>query len=189
MKNDYLVNIVKYMLNVKSVYASRKEIFKILISDPHYPSLESISTILSYYGITGNAYIADFNHIKGLKNIIIHSNKNGGHFYILKKQNDNFIYLYDGRNIKLTFEQFKELWDGITLVINDRVEVTNTHILSKLNIFIITCLIFLYIYSLIITSYKFLLFLDSIGLILSYLLLNKQFFSFAEMPFCIKGKK
>lgn len=189
MRISYLVNIVKYMLDTRSIYASRKEIFKILTSDPEYPSLESISAILSYYGITSNAYITDFNHIKELNNPIIHSNENGGHFYILKEQRDNLVYLYDGKNIKLTLKQFEDLWDGIILVTDNNIMVTNTCFPPLLKIFIIVSLIIIYVYSLYISSYKSLLLLDGIGLTLSYLLLNKQLFSFANMPFCIQGKK
>ncbi len=189
MRISYLINIVKYMLDIRSIHASRKEIFKILTSDPEYPSLESISAILSYYGITSNAYITDFNHIKELNDLIIHSNENGGHFYILKEQRDNLVYLYDGKNIKLTLKQFKDLWDGIILVTDNNIKVTNTYYPPLLKIFIIVNLIIIYVYSLYISSYKYLLLLDGIGLTLSYLLLNKQLFSFSNIPFCIQGKK
>ena len=111
------------------------------------------------------------------------------HKIISCDQRDNLVHLYDGKDIKLTLKQFKDLWDGIILVTDNKIKVTNTYFPPLLKIFIIVNLIIIYVYSLYISSYKSLLLLDGIGLILSYLLLNKQLFSFAKVPFCIQGKK
>ena len=116
MINKYIIDIIKYMLSRNSIYASRKNIYKVLCSDPTYPSLASVSSTLSFFGLKTNAFITDLEHLKLYKDVIVHLKNADGHFFVMIKIDDNNIILYDGKNTPLTINEFKNLWDGVLLI-------------------------------------------------------------------------
>lgn len=113
----YMITIIQYVLSAYKIRGKRSDIYKILYSDPTFPSAVAIINTLSYYGIRINAYKADFQQIVKNDNIMIaHCRVNEGRFYIIKEILDDYIVLYDGNNHKIPSNEFLDRWDGIVLV-------------------------------------------------------------------------
>lgn len=190
MTNKYIIDIIKYMLSRNSIYASRKNIYRVLYSDPTYPSLASVSSTLSYFGVKTNAFITDFEHLKSYKDVIVHLKNADGYFFVMRKIDDNNIILYDGMNKLLTINEFKQLWDGI-LLIPDSVVISKVP--KKLFKYILPLITIMFImaYCLFVTGTKssIMIFGDFIGGICSFMLFNQYLYDFIGNPFCKIGKK
>lgn len=115
MKRVYLIKELSYLLKILNVDTDRRTLKKVLLSDPFYPCLASISKTLSFYGVENEAYLADEKHLKGLKNVIIHTTEENGHFYILKEYSTDYVSLYDGVDKTISSSEFFSMWDGIIL--------------------------------------------------------------------------
>lgn len=57
---EYMITIIQYVLSAYKIRGKRSDIYKILYSDPTFPSAVAIIKTLSYFGIHTNAYKADF---------------------------------------------------------------------------------------------------------------------------------
>ena len=58
MRNGYIIDVVEEILFLNDIHTNRKELFKVLVSSPVFPSLAAISQTLSYYGLHNNAFVA-----------------------------------------------------------------------------------------------------------------------------------
>lgn len=116
MENLYLLNIILFLLHTEGIRIKRSTLIKVLLSCPSYPSLASVSQTLSYFGLKNNAFLTDLEHLENLRNVIVHTREDNGHFYILKEYYANSVSLYDGADIKLCVSEFLAIWDGIIIM-------------------------------------------------------------------------
>lgn len=190
MTNKYIIDIIKYMLSRNEIYASRKNIYKVLCSDSTYPSLASVSSTLSYFGVKTNAFITDLEHLKSYKDVIVHLKNADGHFFVMRKIDDNNIILYDGVNKPLTINEFKNLWDGVLLIPD---AVATSKISKNLFKYILPFMAIMVImaYCLFVTDNKssIMIFGDFFGGICSIMLFNQYLYDFIANPFCKIGNK
>ena len=66
MDNKYIVDILYYMLKQQGIHAYREDVCIALYSSPNFPSLASISQSLSIFGVCGEAFLTDLDHLKTL---------------------------------------------------------------------------------------------------------------------------
>ena len=191
MDRMYLIKELSFLLKVSNVKINRSLLIKELLSDPCYPSLLSISKTLIFFGVENESYIVDIDHLSSLKNVIVHTTDENGHFYVLKGCCKDDVYLYDGNDKTIPKSEFLSIWNGVTLKIN-RVHQdyypSNNHTLS---IFFAT-LFLLVVSSISILQDKMILalfFLNIIGLALAGTLLKKQMYNYDTIPFCMRGTK
>lgn len=191
MENRYLIDILQYILKTLSVSVKRKDIYKILFSDPSYPSLASISSTLSYFGIRNNAFLTDIEHLKGLKNIFIHTREDHGHFYILKNISDESVILYDGKNKIISIKEFIQRWDGVILMLGKKTEVSFAPKTYPRNILMYVSFIAIILYCNFILPHNLAVtfLLDIAGLVCGYILLKQHLFEFNTSPLCRIGEK
>lgn len=190
MTNKYIIDIIKYMLSRNSIYASRKNIYKVLCSDPTYPSLASVSSTLSFFGVKTNAFITDLEHLKLYKDVIVHLKNADGHFFVMIKIDDNNIILYDGEKTPLTINEFKNLWDGVLLIPDAVATSKGSKNLFKYILPFMAIMVFM-AYCLFFTDNKLsiMIFSDLIGGICSIMLFNQYLYDFIGNPFCKIGNK
>ena len=189
---EYMISIIQYVLSAYKISGKRNDIYKILFSDPTFPSAVAIIRTLSYYGIRINAYKANYQQIVRKDNImIVHCCINEGRFYIIKEILANNIVLYDGNNHRISSCDFTNKWDGIVLVIEGKQSVKHktTRFNYKFISFILTGLVTSLIVSLLNIANAVLLFTDYIGFSLSLLLMVKDTFNYLQIPLCYYRKR
>ena len=189
---EYMISIIQYVLSAYKISGKRNDIYKILFSDPTFPSAVAIIRTLSYYGIRINAYKANYQQIVRKDNImIVHCCINEGRFYIIKEILANNIVLYDGNNHRISSCDFTNKWDGIVLVIEGKQSVKHktTRFNYKFISFILTGLVTSLIVSLLNITNAVLLFTDYIGFSLSLLLMVKDTFNYLQIPLCYYRKR
>jgi len=192
MGNEYLVDIVQYLLRAKKVKAPRKEICVSLYSDPSFPSLAAISQTLAYFGFKNDAFAADIDHLKKLSNILVHSKENDGHFYVLKEIKNNTAVLYDGNYKTVSIQRFTGIWDGILLTLGSKTSAPvysgKDQLQIRFNYFVLS-IILLYGFFMLsgISAVQFLI--DTIGLFISYLLFLRHNSIYSKLLFCHIGEK
>ncbi|MES5005346.1 vitamin K epoxide reductase family protein [Prevotella disiens] len=176
---------------MENVLPDRKDILKVLFSSPTFPSLAAVSQTLSYFGLHNNAFITDLNHLFKLKNVIIHSIKEEGHFYILTEIDDHSVKLYDGKEKRMSIEDFTAIWDGVVLQVEDKENINikqSTNLLFFCGLGFLLYLLLYFCFTISIQSTILLLF-DSIGFTLSALLLREHFRRYEKISFCQIGEK
>lgn len=52
----YIISIIKYSLKAYKIAFKEKAVYKVLTTDPDFPSMSSISKTLSYFGLETSAY-------------------------------------------------------------------------------------------------------------------------------------
>lgn len=187
----YLIKELSFLLKVSNVKINRSLLIKELLSDPSYPCLVSISKTLNFFGVENESYIVDIDHLSSLKNVIVHTTDENGHFYVLKGCCKDDVYLYDGSDKTISKSEFLSIWNGVTLKINrvhQDYHPSNNHTLS---IFFAT-LFLLVVSSVSILQDKMiqaLFFLNIIGMALAGTLLKKQMYNYDTIPFCMRGTK
>lgn len=188
--NVYLIDIIINILKKQSVFVSRKEVYRVLFSDSHFPSLASITTTLSYFGINSNAYFAHIDDLKGMSNALLHTNEKEGHFYIMNSINDDVIDLYDGKRKSLSISQFISLWDGIVLTVEDKhnfgyIEKNNN---NKYALPIVLSIIFILSIMVISDELLYNFIANILGLTCSFILFHQQINIYEHTLFCEIGK-
>ncbi|EGC86422.1 peptidase, C39 family [Prevotella denticola CRIS 18C-A] len=189
MDRIYLIKELSFLLKVANVKFNRSLLIKELLSDPCYPSLVSISKALSFFGIENESYIVDVKHLPSLKNVIVHTTDENGHFYVLKGCSKDDVHLYDGTDKTTSKSEFLSVWDGVTLKMSRVHQDYSPSHNHTLGIFLAT-LFLLAISSITILQGKMiqaLFFLNIIGLALAGSLLKKQMYNYDTVPFCMKG--
>ena len=129
----YLIKELSFLLKVSNAKFNRSLLIKELMSDPSYPSLVSISKTLSFFGVENESYIIDMDQLVNLKNVIVHTTDENGHFYVLKGCCKDNVYLYDGSDKTISKSEFLSIWNGVTLKINREHQdyhPSNNHTLS-----------------------------------------------------------
>lgn len=192
MEDLYLIDIVESLLKRNSIYIERREIYKTLLSNPYYPSLASVSSTLTSFGLDNESYLSDIDHLSNYKNVVIHSKEQEGHFYILKDIDRNIekVVLYDGKKKVISKNEFIELWDGIMLVTTSHVyKKSFVDVVSRINIvnvIIAICLLsFMFVQNVLSTN----VILDILALVFIAILKNQHVFEYKEYPFCKIGKR
>lgn len=188
MENLYLLNIILFLLHTEGIRIKRSTLIKVLLSCPSYPSLASVSQTLSYFGLKNNAFLTDLEHLENLRNVIVHTREDNGHFYILKEYYANSVSLYDGADIKLCVSEFLAIWDGIIIMPEGNSKVY--HQIKHNNK--ITFLVFLLLGFMVISgcllfknnlsTIDFLL--DFAGIFLTYRLLRSYLYDYQVDSFC-----
>ena len=51
------MNLIKLYLKAYKIAFNDKELCKVLVTDPDFPSLASVSRTLNYYGLASDAYL------------------------------------------------------------------------------------------------------------------------------------
>ena len=186
----YMITIIQYVLSAYKIRGKRSDNYKILYSDPTFPSAVAIINTLSYYGIRINAYKADFQQIAKNDNIMIaHCRVNEGRFYIIKEILDDYIVLYDGNNHKIPSNEFLDRWDGIVLVTEKaftNIPKTSRYKLIYICLFL-TGIAFSWLYSVGNIAKAVQLVADYIGFTLSLLLMVKETSKDLQIPLCHIG--
>ncbi|MEA3317684.1 MAG: vitamin K epoxide reductase family protein [Bacteroidota bacterium] len=128
MHDDYISSLLQEFLKKQGVKARRTEISLIHNSDPHLPSAFSIIQTLRYFNIKAVAYKTDFSTLKDQQgsSFILHFTINDGVFVLLKTINHDFVRVFDyqkNQTIKLSINQFLQLWSGIVIKSNNELSV------------------------------------------------------------------
>ena len=83
--NLYIMNLIKLYLKAYKIAFNDKELCKVLVTDPDFPSLASVSRTLNYYGLASDAYLLDKQEkVTSLKGMLVHVSLNEGHFFVVK---------------------------------------------------------------------------------------------------------
>lgn len=188
--NVYLIDIIINILKQQSVFVSRNEVYKVLFSDSHFPSLASITTTLSYFGINSNAYFAHIDDLKGMSNALLHTNEREGHFYIMNSINDDVIDLYDGERKSISISQFISLWDGIVLTVKDKhnFEYIEKKYNNKYALPIVLSILFILSIMVIPDELLYNFIVNILGLTCSFILFHQQINIYEHISFCKIGK-
>ena len=187
----YIVSIIRYILESEKIQKSSKDVYKMLLSDKHYPNLLSILNTLKFYGIEYNAYQANYESLqesKGYK--IIHTSDNEGHFYLYEYKGDK-VLLNDGTKTYISEQEFKDRWDGVVVIVKQTNNKRNPfYYFTSLKLSILIILFTLLLYSFITANIGTSLFLlNALGAFISGLLLKKDYHEYEELPFCHIKKK
>lgn len=193
MDNKYIVDILYYMLKQQGIHAYREDVCIALYSSPNFPSLASISQSLSIFGVCGEAFLTDLDHLKTLKGALVHLNDKTERFFIFKEIRKNNVVLYDGELREISIQRFNKDWDGIILVAKGKngLIFRRSHQVNYLpychGILIALALLYTIFYIGIISAIH--IFLDILGLLLSYLLMRQHNSIYQNLPFCKIGDK
>ena len=194
---SYILEIIRYLLKTFRKDFNEIDLYKVLKSDPSFPSLVSICHTLNYFGIEAQAYKSDKTDIERLKGVIIHTDNHDGHFFVVVEVLRNCVKLFDGKNYVLSIEQFLKIWDGVVLMVyNEKSEKTEsyptqTHSLDKKH----ACINILFLTLIIISLFEVSLFnvisiiLDIAGILLCGLLLKRNLGFPQSDTFCQIGKR
>lgn len=189
---SYIIDIIDTIFQNRSVKVSRDEIRYVLCSTPSFPSIKAVHDTLAYFGLNSNVYQAEYEHIKDKPHSIVHTNKDGGHFFYLKDISEKEICLYDGKNITISKDDFIRIWDGIVLLIEGEKTSYKSFISNNRKGLYLMPLVALLLSGVLMlwnsfeTVFQFIL--DAIGLSISYMLFNQSLFEYQELPLCHWGK-
>lgn len=196
---SYLIEIVRYYLKAYKIVFDDAELYKVLMSDPTFPSLASICRTLEYYGISAEAFQSDKTNTEQLKNSIIHTSIHDGHFLVVVNMEGNEVTLFDSQHYKVSKDQFLKLWDGIVLKINKpntnnenvrllRVNIHKVLINKIVILFVVACVVFsVSLAHSLLTGGTFLL--DIIGAFLCSQLIKRRMGFPERDKFCRIGKR
>ncbi len=128
MIDDYISSLLQVFLKKQGVKARRTEISLVHNSDPHLPSAFSIIQTLRYFNVKAVAYKTDFSTLldQQSSSSILHFNINDGVFVLLKTINHDFVKVFDyqkNQTIKLSINQFLQVWSGIVIKSNNELSV------------------------------------------------------------------
>lgn len=192
MGNIYILDIISYYLEEYKLSYKRHDLYKVLMSDPSYPSMASITCTMTYYGIASAAYkISNRASIQNIEGAIVHTSILFGHFFILKKIGKECVCLYDGHNVTLSLDDFQKVWDGTVLIPRkpqnktERAQKVSLHFWTILLtiIFFATLAVSLPIYS------TLLIFNDFLAFFLCGKLMFKKYYLPYKDNFCKIGSK
>lgn len=192
MGNIYILDIISYYLEEYKLSYKRHDLYKVLISDPSYPSMASISCTMAYYGITSAAYkISDRVSIQSIEGAIVHTSILRGHFFILKKIGKECVLLYDGHNVKLALDDFQKVWDGVVLIPQkpqNKTEETQ-RVFPNFGAILLAIIFFVTLAASLPNSATQLILNDFIGAFLCYKLMSKMHYLPYKDSFCKIGNK
>jgi len=125
---DYISPLLQEFLKKQGVKARRTEISLVHNSDPHLPSAFSIIQTLRYFNVKAVAYKTDFSTLIDQQgsSFILHFTINDGVFVLLKTINHDFVKVFDfqkNQTIKLSINQFLQLWSGIVIKSDNELSV------------------------------------------------------------------
>lgn len=183
------IAVVQNLIKILGVKVTSNSISQIK-SDPQYPNLASLSNSLFSWNINSMAVKLVASQLAEIPYPAIgHLNKNGGHFVVLHKHEQNVIQYIDPEVglVKEPIEGFSKIWTGVALLVeaNEKSGEENYEVKRKGEIFdqvrIISLFVFLSLFAL--TPFAFigfkpelLLWLAKVcGTALSVLLLLNQF--------------
>lgn len=116
--NLYIMSLIKFYLRAYKIAFNDKDLCKVLVTDPDFPSLASVSRTLNYYGLSSDAYLLDKQeNVTSLKGKLVHASLNAGHFFVVKKQRKDSLTLFDGKSYNLSVDEFLKVWDGVALIV------------------------------------------------------------------------
>jgi uncharacterized membrane protein len=107
------------LLNYLSIAVDPNFVAAELEKHPYYPSLLSLSDVLTALKIKNEAYHVDFDELADMPvPFLAHSHANGGEFLVIKELTaDHIIFANEKRNVnKLSVEEFKNIFAGVVLV-------------------------------------------------------------------------
>lgn len=192
--NLYIMNLIKLYLKAYKIAFNDKELYKVLVTDPDFPSLASVSRTLNYYGLSSDAYLLDkLENVTSLKGKLVHSSLNGGHFFVVKKQSEDSLTLFDGKSYSLPVNEFLKVWDGVALMVKEPKNVNAFHggwlsTQSWMAFLAVLCTLLLLVKYYTLPVFPILL-LNSIGLGLSILLMKHRLGMRFDNRYCQIGKK
>lgn len=126
--NLYIMNLIKLYLKAYKIAFNDKELCKVLVTDPDFPSLASVSRTLNYYGLASDAYLLDKQEkVTSLKGMLVHVSLNEGHFFVVKKQSEDSLTLFDGKSYNLPVNEFLNVWDGVALIVEEPKKINACH--------------------------------------------------------------
>ena len=126
--NLYIMNLIKLYLKAYKIAFNDKELCKVLVTDPDFPSLASVSRTLNYYGLASDAYLLDKQEkVTSLKGMLVHVSLNEGHFFVVKKQSEDSLILFDGKSYNLPVNEFLNVWDGVALIVEEPKKINACH--------------------------------------------------------------
>jgi uncharacterized membrane protein len=128
MHDDYISSLLQEFLKKQGVKARRTEISLVHNSDPHLPSVFSIIQTLRYFNVKAVAYKTNFSTLLDQQNssTIVHLTINDGVFVLLKTINKDSVSVIDyqtNKTIKLSVNQFLQVWSGIVIKNNNELSV------------------------------------------------------------------
>lgn len=189
----YIISIIKYYLKAYKIAFKEKDVYKVLTTDPDFPSLAAISKTLNYFGLETSAY--QLNHeedYNNLRNNIIHATLGDGHFFIIQKVHEKDIVLYDGQKHTINKEQFQRIWNGVILNISSsqetRTSTPNKHLWSRATSIIFLACAFYILHLHLTTPTIFFLCLSCIGMAFSVFMIKQRIELLSNDKFCKIGK-
>lgn len=190
---DYISLLLHQYLLSKGVRCDLVQLQMVLESAPSFPSVLSITQALSYFGVKGKAYNADYD---GLQKIvlpaIVHLSTTPERFIMVISVTENNITYYDALNRKqivIGKLQFLNIWSGSVVISLENTKQTivahsekkfNQSQIKKTCFIFSLCIVFIGYYlqedqsENNITVY-FLLFLKIIGIVISFGLILHEF--------------
>lgn len=190
--NLYIMSLIKYYLRAYKIAFKDKELCKVLVTDPDFPSLASVSRTLNYYGLPSAAYLADKESVPSLKGKLIHVSSNEGHFFVVRDQSEDNLTLFDGKIYTLSVNDFLEAWDGVVLIVEEPKVVNTFHrewlsVQTRMAFFAVFCVLLLLGRCCTLPMYPVLL-LSCIGLGLSVLQMKHRLGAGFTDGYCQIGK-
>lgn len=176
-----------------------------IVDQPDYPRISSIVDSLNHYNIDNAVVKITTEHLQEIPlPAIAHFHKNSGHFVVLQKVTKDNIEYVDSRDglINETIQDFAKKWSGVALLVeksgkssepdyrsNRKQELVENF--SQYLVAGLSCLLVAGSLSFLNSTQSTLFLLKSVGVVISLLLLQKQFgisSSLAE-SFCKTGTK
>lgn len=190
--NLYIMSLIKYYLRVYKIAFKDKELCKVLVTDPDFPSLAAVSRTLNYYGLPSAAYLGDKESVPSLKGKLIHVSSNEGHFFVVRKQNGDSLTLFDGKSYTLSVNDFLKVWNGVFLVVEEPKVISACHrdrlsVQTGVAFFAVFCALLLFSKNCTLTVFPVFL-LNCIGLGLSVLLMMRRLGVGISDRYCQIGK-
>lgn len=189
----YIISIIKYYLKAYKIAFKEKDVYKVLTTDPDFPSLAAISNTLNYFGLETSAYqLSQEEGYNFLESNIIHATVGDGHFFIIQKVREKNMVLYDGQKHTINKEQFQRIWNGVILNISSsqetRTSTPNKHIWSRATSIIFLACAFYILHLYLSTPTIFFLCLSCIGMAFSVFMIKQRIGLSSNDKFCKIGK-
>ncbi len=185
-KHQPEVFILKRLLNRYNIKVDSDLLYQKLLEHPYFPSLFSISEVLTSLNVLNESYKIKLLLLKENFEtpILIHVNIGSGQFYILDKiKNDKYkIFTENGESQWLDESTFTEIWDGVILNVDisdvkGQINVTSdnsypTHLKYFFALFLSISAFYIFQYRVIDLSInlKLLLILNTVGILISWLI-------------------
>lgn len=193
MNNLYVIDIIRYYLKKYNVSFKGKDLYKILMSDPYFPSMASLSRTFSILGIKSYAYKVETVDLHSIENSIVHTTLHNGHFFVLKSLENRYVTLYDGSKYHLPIDEFFKIWDKIVLIVKKPTQAKehkqkSISVSYALLISLICVISFFTLLDLSDVRFIIGLLLDLSGFFICYILLRHKFVKTVDNKFCKIGK-